>query len=234
MDPIDLSSFQSTEIDLPFASTTIAIFAAAIFGEWVAVLYRLYGKSLSDRNAFSDNFWLLAVTTTLVIMVVKFSIALSLGLVGALSIVRFRAAIKEPEELIYLFLVIVIGLGCGAGQTQAVLTLLLLTTVVSFSRYRWYQRRRKTSTENYSTGIILTVSGSTNDRSKFLEFLENSLGKDRYALISSNIQSASFESVYRLNTNINDELREEILVWCTNNMDENFKLRYGVQALIPQ
>lgn len=47
---------------------------------------------------------MLAITTTVVITVVKFSLALSLGLVGALSIVRFRAAIKEPEELIHLFL----------------------------------------------------------------------------------------------------------------------------------
>ena len=51
-----------------------------------------------------------------VILIVKSSLALSLGLVGALSIVRFRTPIKEPEELIYLFLAIAIGLGFGAGQ----------------------------------------------------------------------------------------------------------------------
>ena len=51
----------------------------------------------------------LAIITTLVITVIKFSLALSLGLVGALSIVRFRAAIKEPEELVFLFLIISIG-----------------------------------------------------------------------------------------------------------------------------
>ena len=54
----------------------------------------------------------------LIISIVKSSLALSLGLVGALSIVRFRAAIKEPEELAYLFLVIAIGLGLGANQTK--------------------------------------------------------------------------------------------------------------------
>ena len=56
------------------------------------------------------------MTTMLVISIVKSSLALSLGLVGALSIVRFRAAIKEPEELVYLFLAISIGLGFGANQ----------------------------------------------------------------------------------------------------------------------
>jgi uncharacterized membrane protein YhiD involved in acid resistance len=65
---------------------------------------------------FAKNFFLLIMTTTLVITIVKSSLALSLGLVGALSIVRFRAAIKEPEELTYLFLAIALGLGLGADQ----------------------------------------------------------------------------------------------------------------------
>ena len=56
-------------------------------------------------------------------MVVKSSLALSLGLVGALSIVRFRTPIKEPEELVYLFLAIALGLGYAAGHT-------LMTTVI--------------------------------------------------------------------------------------------------------
>ena len=78
--------------------------------------YKRYGKSVGNRSSFSNNFMLLALTTMLIIYIVKSSIALSLGLVGALSIVRFRAAIKEPEELTYLFLVIGIGLGMGADQ----------------------------------------------------------------------------------------------------------------------
>lgn len=57
---------------------------------------------------------LMALTTMLIISIVKSSLALSLGLVGALSIVRFRAAIKDPEELAYIFLAIALGLGFGA------------------------------------------------------------------------------------------------------------------------
>ncbi len=82
----------------------------------VAIFYRRWGLSISDRDSFAKNFVLLGLTTFLIISIVKSSLALSLGLVGALSIVRFRAAIKEPEELVYLFLVIGIGLGLGANQ----------------------------------------------------------------------------------------------------------------------
>ena len=68
----------------------------------------------------------IALTTLLVISVVKSSLALSLGLVGALSIVRFRTPIKEPEELVYLFLAIAIGLGLGANQRTIILIAFLI------------------------------------------------------------------------------------------------------------
>lgn len=89
---------------------------AAVLGWLLAQLYVRVGRSLSDRRSFAANFLPITLTTTLVITVVKSSLALSLGLVGALSIVRFRAAIKEPEELAFLFLAIGIGLGLGADQ----------------------------------------------------------------------------------------------------------------------
>lgn len=81
-----------------------------------ARLFVRYGHTVSDRSRLARTFVLLGVVTTLVISIVSSSLALSLGLVGALSIVRFRTPIKEPEELVYLFLVIAIGLGLGGGR----------------------------------------------------------------------------------------------------------------------
>ena len=89
---------------------------AALLSYLLGRVYVRYASSLSNRSAFAANFMLLTTTTTLIIAIVKSSLALSLGLVGALSIVRFRAAIKEPEELTYLFFAIAIGLGLGADQ----------------------------------------------------------------------------------------------------------------------
>lgn len=79
-------------------------------------IYIRFGSSISNRKQFSSNFLVISLTTMLIISIIKSSLALSLGLVGALSIVRFRSAIKEPEELAYLFLSISVGLGFGAGQ----------------------------------------------------------------------------------------------------------------------
>jgi uncharacterized membrane protein YhiD involved in acid resistance len=85
----------------------------------VAWYYEHYGQSLSNRRKFARLLPVLTLTTAIVISIVKSSLALSLGLVGALSIVRFRTAIKEPEELLFLFIAIAIGLGVGADQRWA-------------------------------------------------------------------------------------------------------------------
>mgnify|MGYP001157260279 FL=1 len=75
------------------------------------------------------------LTTVLVISIVKSSLALSLGLVGALSIIRFRTAIKEPEELSYLFIAIALGLGIGADQIFVTITAFILTSLLLMTIY---------------------------------------------------------------------------------------------------
>lgn len=121
---------QSPDIELLqfVASLVLATVLALI----LARLYVRYGISLSNRRSFARNFVLIAMTTMVIITIVKSSLALSLGLVGALSIVRFRAAIKEPEELAYLFLAIAIGLGCGANQWKVTLIGFIIIASILF------------------------------------------------------------------------------------------------------
>ncbi len=89
----------------------------------MAIIWALViGKStrlVVDTRQYLPIFLLLIPSMILIISIIKSSIALSLGLVGALSIVRFRTPIKEPEELLYLFVAIAIGLGLGANQIVA-------------------------------------------------------------------------------------------------------------------
>ncbi len=96
---------------------------------YIRLLYRHCSQTASDTESFTRIFPLLTLVTIGVIAVVKSSMALSLGLVGALSIVRFRAAIKEPEELVYLFLCIGVGLALGASQPLLAIVLVLVATV---------------------------------------------------------------------------------------------------------
>lgn len=113
---------------------------AAALAYVLGLAYVRFGHALSNRKAFARNFLLLTLTTTLIISIVKSSLALSLGLVGALSIVRFRAAIKEPEELAYLFLAISVGLGLGANQT--IITVVAFVVILGIVALRHFIHRR--------------------------------------------------------------------------------------------
>lgn len=122
----------------PLSLNTLAInlLLAVALGTLVAWFYARYGRSLSNRAKFAQTLPVLALITVLIISIVKSSLALSLGLVGALSIVRFRTAIKEPEELVYLFLAIAIGLGLGADQRWP--TVLAILLIVGYLFLRTY------------------------------------------------------------------------------------------------
>ena len=111
--------FLNSSIDINFGNFITAIFFSFLLATIIKFTYMKVSRSLNDKEHFSEIFVPLAIITTLVITVVKFSLALSLGLVGALSIVRFRAAIKEPEELVYLFLVISILISTNANSEQS-------------------------------------------------------------------------------------------------------------------
>jgi uncharacterized membrane protein YhiD involved in acid resistance len=133
-----------------FLINAVLILILSFVLEWT---YSQCGRSLSGRRAFAANFFIIAFTTMLIISIVKSSLALSLGLVGALSIVRFRSAVKEPEELAYLFFTIGIGLGFGANQRIiTVVAALILLAVI------WI--RSFTSLKIKKRNLYLTISGS--------------------------------------------------------------------------
>ncbi len=141
----------SESVSRPLDDFVINLVLACALAFLLSRVYIKCGNSLSNRKHFASNFILLTMTTMLIISVVKSSLALSLGLVGALSIVRFRAAIKEPEELSYLFLAIAIGLGLGADQRLVTLVAFaIIVAVIILKKYK----NRKAENQN----LHLTIS----------------------------------------------------------------------------
>ncbi len=138
-------------------------------------LYQRCNRSIAARDSFSSLFPLLTITTIIVIFVVKSSLALSLGLVGALSIVRFRAAIKDPEELVYLFLCIAVGLALGADlKIHALVGTLIFTVFVCLTNYLSGNKRVRS--------LLVTISGNNEDLfkdtpAKLHDFLKEHLGQ---------------------------------------------------------
>ena len=161
----------------PLSVTTMTF--NLLFGLFLSVLLAIYyakfGDSLSNRSKFAPILPLLALITLLVISIVKSSLALSLGLVGALSIVRFRTAIKDPEELIFLFFAIAIGLGLGADQR--------IPTVVAFVVIMGYLIGRKIINKSFNLSprnnlymnIVLPLDETRDDA---FDFVNTVLGEE--------------------------------------------------------
>lgn len=124
----DFLANQAPQIDL--GQFVLNLGTAGALAGLMALLYSRWGRGQSHRTLFAGNFFLITMTTMLVISVVKSSLALSLGLVGALSVVRFRTAIKDPEELAFLFLSIAVGLGLGADQRPVTVVGLIVILIV--------------------------------------------------------------------------------------------------------
>ena len=122
--------------DLSISTILLNLVVGVVLSLVLKFHFERFGSTLSGKKELSKIIPFLVLIVCLIISIVKSSLALSLGLVGALSIVRFRTPIKEPEELVYLFMCIAIGLGLGANQTGltiiATLFILMVTAI-----YKW-------------------------------------------------------------------------------------------------
>ena len=123
-----LDGFTATDINLYTAAS--AMLATCFLAVYVFLVYR----TLTRKTFYSKNFNIslvgIAVVTAGIILTIQSSIVVSLGMVGALSIVRFRTAVKDPLDLMFLFWAIAIGIICGVGLAEIALLLSLILTMV--------------------------------------------------------------------------------------------------------
>lgn len=139
---------------IPAINLCFYLLLGGVLALYIRLLHSRCSASPSDSDSITRVFPLLTLITTAVIAVVKSSLALSLGLVGALSIVRFRAAIKEPEELVYLFWCIAVGLALGAGQPLLAIVLVVVASLYVVGMH-WAGGSRR------QCNLLLTITGDS-------------------------------------------------------------------------
>ena len=159
----------TSTVNIPIIGFIFNIILSAFLAASLGWVYIRYGEALSNRKQFSNNFMLLTTTTMLMITIVKSSLALSLGLVGALSIIRFRSAIKEPEELTYLFLSIAIGLGLGANQTAVTIIAFITITIIIILKKYFSQSLKESNNFHLS---IQSLESKNIDTNKIIDILD--------------------------------------------------------------
>lgn len=115
--------------DMSWEEILFNIVLAAVLGFFIFLSYAISHRGTIYSRKFNASLVILAVLTGTVMTVIGNNIALSLGMVGALSIVRFRTAIKEPMDLMFLFWSISVGIICGAGLAQVAVILSVVMTL---------------------------------------------------------------------------------------------------------
>jgi uncharacterized membrane protein YhiD involved in acid resistance len=162
-------------------------------------------------------------------MIVKNSLALSLGLVGALSIVRFRAAIKEPEELVYLFLIITAGLGCGSGQLKITIVGIAFSLLIIFIYYKLLSTKKIEYAELINLAVVFNQNINQNDITKIIEDLKKVSTELNFVSMSKtsnttnlnlDIRPKKFEELIKITDLIKKKYKNaKIIVARSNNLN---------------
>lgn len=116
--------------DFSITSVALTLAVTAVLGIYIYLVYRLVSRKAFYSKSFNISLVAMAMITAAIILAIQSSVVISLGMVGALSIVRFRTAVKDPMDLVFLFWSISVGIICGAGLYGMALMLSLCVTII--------------------------------------------------------------------------------------------------------
>jgi len=177
------SKFLESVTEFSTVDVLIGMAFALVIGLFIFFIYKKTFSGIMYSNGFGLTLIGLSLVTTLVIMAVTSNVVLSLGMVGALSIVRFRTAIKEPLEIVFLFWSLAAGIVIGAGMIPlAVIGSLIIGIILVIFANR----------KNHNTPYILIVNcADATAEQKALELIGQSVGK--YMVKSKSVNAAGIE-----------------------------------------
>lgn len=180
------------QIDTEISTTTVLMVLAvtAILGIYIFFVYRMVCKKAFYSKSFAISLVVVALVTSIIIITIQSSVVISLGMVGALSIVRFRTAIKDPMDLAFLFWAISVGIICGANLYEIALEGSLVITVIMLLLYL---------VPNVQPALLLLVN--TTDLTVERDIEEILKKETRYYKIKSrNVTSEGIDMIIELKT----------------------------------
>lgn len=193
-----VEGFSYTDISAAKVMITLGItFAICVY---IFFIYRFITKSAFYSKSFNVSMAIISVVTAGIILAMQSSIVISLGMVGALSIVRFRTAIKDPMDLLFLFWSIGTGIICGAGLYQIAVIVCVIVTIGILILDLLPVRK---------SPFLLIVNSSNK---KIEENMKNTLTKysKYYKVKSRNITGQGIDMIIELRTDSETELIEQI------------------------
>ena len=184
------SSFLESVTEFSILDTVLGLAVALVIGLFIFIIYKKTLTGVMYSSGFALTLVGLSLVTTLVIMAVTSNVVLSLGMVGALSIVRFRAAIKEPVEIVFLFWALAAGIVVGAGMIPlAVIGSVIIGVILLLFA------NRKIRNNPYI--LVLTCRDEKTEEA-VLDILDK--GVEHYIVKSKTINSSGIELTAELRT----------------------------------
>ncbi len=183
-----------------YAQMAIILLLSCVLSGYIFIVYRYMTKGVFFSKNFSIAIGLIGVITTAIILAMQSSLAISLGMVGALSIVRFRTAIKDPLDLLYLFWAISEGIICGSNLLGLAVILCVIMSVALFALDKIPLRRAP---------YLLIVNSS--DKEADTRVAEVLLRQTRdFKLKSRNITKQGIDMIFELRTADENALLREL------------------------
>ena len=173
-------------------NAALGLLTALVMGALIYFVYRKFYTGVIYSRAFAITLVGMTVLTAMVTLAISTNIVISLGMVGALSIVRFRTAVKDPLDLLYLFWAITTGITAGAGMYILVIVAAIVMTVMIFLFYRKQQKGR----------IYILVVHYVGDTSG--DEVIRALGKIRYFIKSKTLRKEKAEMAIEVFCKNND------------------------------
>lgn len=193
-----LSQFNT---DLSTTSIVMALLITAIIAIYIFAVYRVVCRKAFYSRYFAISLPVIAMITASVIIAVQSSIVISLGMVGALSIVRFRTAVKDPMDLAFLFWSISVGIICGATLYEVAVEASILITIVMLGLHY---------VPNAKPALILLVNGTGADVQEAVKQVLEENTK-WYQIKSRNVSASGMDMIVELKTKQEDTLAQKIL-----------------------
>lgn len=201
-DVIKKSVLEGFATDVSVAKIIITLGITAILACYVFYIYRMNSKSSFYSREFNKTLAIMPVITAAIVLAMQSSIVISLGMVGALSIVRFRNAVKNSMDLLFLFWSIGIGIICGAGLYLVAIITCLAVTLLSFLL---------DFTKLPQAPCLLVVNSTDREIEDRLRPILEQFAKG-YKIKSRNVTSRGIDFVIELRTKQEKELLKE----CSN------------------
>lgn len=186
--------------DMTAIDITVILGVTLFFALYIFFIYRILTRKSFYNKSFNVSLAALALITASIIIAIQTSIVVSLGMVGALSIVRFRTAVKDPLDLVFLFWSIAVGIICGVGLYNVAAIMSVVVTVMVFVLDRLPVAK---------SPIILVVQASYVDMEKDIVTVIEKYTK-YFKVKSRNITPNQLNIVVELRMNDNSELIQEL------------------------